>query len=528
MAAGAQELAYLSQFTVRDVDVTDTVVLPSCGTNTCDAFVLGRYTAAYTPTYYRVGVIEGSSGDIQIRAQRADGTRLGNDIDTHLRAANGAVVMLHVEFLGVSPTTVHARAWTAGTTEPSTWQLSTTDSDSAEQQPGMVGVRMRNEDTGASHTFKLQSYQVTGAAVTASTAPNPNTTAHLLYVVNDPSSPTSPGEVSVYDIDNNHALLGQIPIPEAGKRGIASVPSRGLLYMSDCGANICVNTGQLIAYDLLHDAVAWIANYNFGVDQLAVTPDGSTIYMPHGLDATDLTTSVLDASDGKPIGSINTPINGHNMIASLDGSQIYLAGHNYNYLDVLNPATNQVTLSAGPAANGIAPFTVNGKHTLLFTTSTYTCGFQVLSATTGQLLYTIHFSGTCTWPTDDPSHGISLSPDEKRVYVMNAPLDQVDVYDVSGLPGTAPAFISSVPLSSVTGNEPTCQTHCQKEGWVLNDLSGRYVYVGDTGDIVSTSTLSVIGNLATLQDARQMIEVDWMNGLPSITSTHFGLGRVTG
>jgi hypothetical protein len=61
----------------------------------------------------------------------------------------------------------------------------------------------------------------------------------------------------------------------------------------------------------------------------------------------------------------------------------------------------------------------------------------------------------------------------------------------------------------------------------LNDLSGRYVYVGDTGDIVSTSTLSLVGNLPALRNSRVLAEIDWQNGAPSATSTRFGLGRVT-
>jgi len=114
---------------------------------------------------------------------------------------------------------------------------------------------------------------------------------------------------------------------------------------------------------------------------------------------------------------------------SPDGTRVYLtgwAGSNYNYAHVINPATNQVVLNAGSTVNGIRPFTVNGKNTLMFTTSSSTCGFQVLSLTTGSVLYTIPFSGSCSWSASTaPSHGISLSPDEKRVYVMDAALDQV-------------------------------------------------------------------------------------------------------
>jgi hypothetical protein len=62
---------------------------------------------------------------------------------------------------------------------------------------------------------------------------------------------------------------------------------------------------------------------------------------------------------------------------------------------------------------------------------------------------------------------------------------------------------------------------------VLNDLSGRYVYIADTGDVISTSTRTVVGNLPALRNTRQLIEVDWQNGTPSATSTRFGIGRVT-
>lgn len=359
----------------------------------------------------------------------------------------------------------------------------------------------------------------------APTAAPASPTAHWLYVVDD-------GAISIYDIDKNHALVKQIPIPETGKRGVAFAPSLGLLYISFCGATTCNGShGNLLAYDLVHTRVAWSVSYPFGVDQFAVTPDGSKIYMPHGTDSSDGTTSVLDARNGKVIGSIYTGTSGHNTIVSLDGTQAYLAGYaggNYSYVHVVNPATDRVIFTAGPTTNGIRPFTVNGKHSLLFTTSSNTCGFQVLSLITGKVVSSTVFSGSCLWtPSTAPSHGISLSPDEKRVYVMDAPLDQLEVYDVSGLPAVAPRFVATVQLTSLSGWETPCQTYCEKEGWVLNDLSGRYVYVGDAGDVVDTSTLRVVKTLPALENTRELIEIAWANGTPIATSTRFGLGHVT-
>ena len=302
-----------------------------------------------------------------------------------------------------------------------------------------------------------------------------------------------------------------------------------MLYVSECGPTYCAGShGSLLAYDLVHDVVAWIANYSFGVDQPAITPDGSTIYMPHGDDATDGQTSILDASNGQPTGTITTGTNGHNTIVSLDGTQAYLTGwtgSNDNYAHVVNTATNQVTLNAGPTINGIRPFTVNGKNTMMFTTSSNICGFQVLSLVTGNVLYTVPFSGSCVWTVSTAaSHGISLSPDEQRVYIMDGPQDSLEVYDVSGLPTSAPTFVAACRLARSPGLKATAHTSATREGWVLNDLSGRYVYVADTADVVSTSTLSVVGSIPTLRNSRVLAEIDWQNGTPSATSTRFGLG----
>jgi streptogramin lyase len=164
LAANAQGRAVLGGVAAQNVDLLAEMVLPLCtssGAN-CDSYVVGRYTGGSSPSYYRVGAVQGQGrSTVYLRAQRSDGSNLASDLNTGVPAAAGVVLWVRVQFQGVTPTTIRARVWPAGAAEPSTWLLNTTDSTSAEQTAGAVGVRARNEDTAAARTFKFESYQAT-------------------------------------------------------------------------------------------------------------------------------------------------------------------------------------------------------------------------------------------------------------------------------------------------------------------------------------------------------------------------------
>ncbi|HET9893018.1 MAG TPA: hypothetical protein VFQ42_21245, partial [Mycobacterium sp.] len=161
VGAGGQERAFLSSVNVEDVDVLAKITLPKSAQGGNElAYVAGRYTAGATPTYYRIGVGQGTGQPtLFIRAQRNDGTAIGADMSTNISAADGLVLWLRVQLQGINPTAVRARVWTAGGVEPTSWTLDTTDSTAAEQVAGSVGVRLRNEDPTATHTFQVSSYQ---------------------------------------------------------------------------------------------------------------------------------------------------------------------------------------------------------------------------------------------------------------------------------------------------------------------------------------------------------------------------------
>src|SRR5438105_1031509 len=79
VASNGQERGYLGSVTTQDVEMVAKVVLPkSSQNNNCVFYLLGRYTAGSTPTYYRVGVGQGAGkSTVILRAQRNDNTWIG-------------------------------------------------------------------------------------------------------------------------------------------------------------------------------------------------------------------------------------------------------------------------------------------------------------------------------------------------------------------------------------------------------------------------------------------------------------------
>lgn len=287
----------------------------------------------------------------------------------------------------------------------------------------------------------------------------------------------------------------------------------------------------MLAYDLLSNRVLWQRSYPTGIDSMAISPDGRRIYMPTGELDTSGVWEVLDARDGHVIGSIQGGAGAHNTVMSLSGRHVYLGGRNHEYLEVADTRSDRVIRSIGPLRSGVRPFTINGRETLAYTTATGFLGFQVSSIATGRVLYTETFPGFGWSPADfapsAPSHGISLSPDEREVWVIDAPNGYVHVFDVSGLPRQAPRLLANVHLSHpLSGEESPCTYDCARDGWIQHSRDGRFVYVGDSGDVIDAHTFQLLAYLPTLRNTRKMLEIDWRHGLPIATTSRQGVGYV--
>ncbi len=366
--------------------------------------------------------------------------------------------------------------------------------------------------------------QVPSSAVTASR----RMTLRYEYVLVD-------GAMYVYDIDHGQRLVQRLPLPGiATVRGVGADIPRHMLYISFGGDGDDDGTGSLAEYDLVNGRVVWEVRYDRGVDSFALSRDGTRLYLPDGERSADGVWNVVDARNGLVIGSIKAGTGPHNTLVGLSGRRVYLGGRNYPYLDVGSTTTGRVVERVGPLRSGVRPFTVNGRETLAFTTATGFLGFQVSSLTSGRVLYTERFGSRFRWdpssfPLTAPSHGVSLSPDERDLWVIDTPNAFVHVFDITHLPLSAPREVANIPLShSFGGQQAECSQDCERDGWLQNSLDGCFVYVGDAGDVLSTTTFRRAGYLPALRNSREMLEIDWRGGVPVATSTKTGLGYVTG
>jgi DNA-binding beta-propeller fold protein YncE len=353
------------------------------------------------------------------------------------------------------------------------------------------------------------SAEASGAARNRSTAISP--IHHYLYVF-------PPGSIAVYDIDHGFHLAKRFRLPATaiGVRGAAVHAATNALYLSIGGYGGRSGRGSLLRYDLVTNRVRWLRHYPFGVDSLAITPSGSKIYLPTGEDSTGDRWEVIRPSDGAVIGVIHADHGPHDTVVSLNGRHVYLAGRGDRYLLQASTKTDRVVKRIGRLLYGIRPFTITGRETFAFVNEEHLLGFQVCVIGSGRVLYTVkvrgfHFSQSIS----TPSHGIALSPDEKRLWLIDRPNDFVHLFGVSRLPHVAPHQLADIHLR---GN-----LH-GKSAWLGMSRDGHFLFVAAAGDVIDTRTEKTVRVLPALTHAKVYLEIDFRNGVPIFATSREAVG----
>ena len=59
----------------------------------------------------------------------------------------------------------------------------------------------------------------------------------------------------------------------------------------------------------------------------------------------------------------------------------------------------------------------------------------------------------------------------------------------------------------MSGEESPCAYDCLRDGWISHTRDGRFVLVGDAGDVIRSATRRLAKHLPTLANTRKYIEV---------------------
>jgi nitrous oxidase accessory protein NosD len=175
--AGAVRSAYLPSVAARDIDVTVRV--------STDKLVSGGYQFAYlllrrtnAGQAYVAKLQIASDRRVYLQLSRINGTETALTAPTlvpHATHRRGSYIRIRAQATGAAPTTLRARAWEAGDTEPAKWTVARTDRDPALQKSRGVGVRgyISNEAKNAPVTFAFDGLRVVATAPPAPTATRP-------------------------------------------------------------------------------------------------------------------------------------------------------------------------------------------------------------------------------------------------------------------------------------------------------------------------------------------------------------------
>jgi hypothetical protein len=152
----------------------------------------------------------------------------------------------------------------------------------------------------------------------------------------------------------------------------------------------------------------------------------------------------------------------------------------------------------------------DSEHGVVYSTERDLLGFRVFEPRTLEE-YVVRFKGF-TWNPrfgpNPPSHGLSLAPDRPELWVLDAPNSAIHVFDVSALPRGRPRPLDDIRLSRpLAGEQNPCSRACARIGSLQHSSDGRYVYVGDAGDVIDTRTHEAVVNLEALHNSRVHLEV---------------------
>ncbi|MDM7855569.1 PKD domain-containing protein [Cellulomonas alba] len=179
--AGSTISSYLSGVSATDTDTTITFSADKAQTGSgTHLLVSGRHIGSLD---YAAKIRLNADGTATLAL--VDGTTTLAAVNLPGTYAANDQITVRLQVFGTSPTTVRAKAWRTGSTEPTSWQVSTTSSTSGLQAKGTVGVSayLSGNVTNAPIAYRFDDLKVTTAQPVL--VPNAVPTAKVASKVSD-------------------------------------------------------------------------------------------------------------------------------------------------------------------------------------------------------------------------------------------------------------------------------------------------------------------------------------------------------
>jgi PKD repeat protein len=135
--AGSNRYAYLNTVSSTDTDLSATLSFTRPASSSVYTGLIGRRVGTAT---YGARAVVGTSGAVLLQLQRNTDQILAGTTVPGLAYATGDQLQFRLQVTGTNPTTIQAKAWKTGTTEPAGWNLTTTDTTAALQAAGGIGL----------------------------------------------------------------------------------------------------------------------------------------------------------------------------------------------------------------------------------------------------------------------------------------------------------------------------------------------------------------------------------------------------
>jgi hypothetical protein len=183
--AGSTRRALLNGVSVADVNLTGQVASnKSTSVGQIVAGLIARQVDATNFYQARVRILTGGAVALQL-TRGSTSVLLADATVAGLTYAPGDVLNIRFQVNGTGPTTLQAKVWRAGTTEPAGWLLTATDGTAVLQNAGVVGFEsyVSASATNAPVTVTLDNY----TASTIGAPPPPNQAPVAVFPVPTPT-----------------------------------------------------------------------------------------------------------------------------------------------------------------------------------------------------------------------------------------------------------------------------------------------------------------------------------------------------